>query len=306
MQRNLDHLPFPKQEEVRRIVQIVLEEFEDALGLAQHDWKTQGRILKIILYGSHARGEWAYEPGTRTGRNSDWDLLIIVNDYRLTDYMTTWANLARRLRLEFEATHRLLSPVQFIVHSLDQVNDALSHGRYFFIDILRDGVVLYETDGTPLATPQRKSPRQAHAAARNYFESWYTNAIEFLDDYKSNAERGRLKKAAFELHQCVERLYQTVLLVCTFYTPYVHDLVKLRGQAELVDGRLRDAWPRDRPDEADAFERLQEAYVKARYIKDFEVSADQLAWLGARTEMLAELVRTICEERIAELEAAAS
>src|SRR3546814_13877148 len=93
--------------------------------------------------------------------------------------------------------------------------------------------------------------------------------------------------------------------LCTFYTPYVHDLVKLRGQAELVDARLREAWPRDKAEDVDAFEMLQQAYVKARYLKDFHVAADKLDWLGARTKILAARVKTICDERIAELERAA-
>ncbi len=305
MRTGLDHLPAQKQQEVERILRIIFEEFEDALSLAQHQWKKRGRILKIILYGSHARGDWRYEPGTRVGKNSDWDLLIIVNDERLTDYMAYWSDLAKRLRLEFERTHRLISPVQFIVHSLDEVNDALAHGRYFFIDIAHDGIALYEADETPLAEPRPKTAKEALAMAQEYYDNWFASAREFFDDYASNMERQRLKKAAFELHQCVERLYQTVLLVCTFYTPYLHDIVKLRGQAELVDARLREAWPRERPEEVDAFEKLQEAYVKARYIKDFHVGAEQLAWLGERAEVLTSLVRTVCEERIAELEAAA-
>lgn len=305
MKTGLDHLPPQKQQEVERIVRIVFEEFEDALSLANRDWKTNGRILKIILYGSHARGDWKYEPETRVGKNSDWDLLIIVNDERLTDYMAYWSNLGTRLRLEFERTHRLISPVQFIVHSLKEVNDALSHGRYFFIDIARDGIVLYDPGDTQLAEPKPKTPAEALTAAREYYESWYPSALEYFDDYESNVQRHRLKKAAFELHQCVERLYQTVLLICTLYTPYVHDLVKLRGQAELVDPRLGEAWPRDKSGDVDAFETLQQAYVKARYMKDFHVGADKLAWLGARTEILTALVKTICDERIAELEQAA-
>jgi len=306
MRTGTEHLPPQKQQEIDRILQLIFEEFEDALSLANHQWKTRGKILKIILYGSHARGDWSYEPGSKVGKNSDWDLLIIVNDDRLTDYMTYWANLARRLRVEFERTHRLLSPVQFIVHSLGEVNDALSHGRYFFIDIRRDGIALYEADDTPLAEPKPKSPAEAYNAAKDYYDEWYPNALEFFDDFVSNFERGRLKKAALELHQCVERLYQAVLLVCTFYTPYVHDLVKLRAQAELVDERLQPAWPRTSGTEIDTFEKLQEAYVKARYIKDFEVSRDQLMWLDERTRVLVELVNSICEERLATLEAAAS
>src|SRR3546814_15891766 len=86
MKTGLDHLPPQKQQEIGRIVRIVFEEFEDALSLASRDWKINGKILKIILYGSHARGDWVYEPNTRVGKNSYWDLLIIVNDERLTDY----------------------------------------------------------------------------------------------------------------------------------------------------------------------------------------------------------------------------
>lgn len=305
MKTGLDHLPPQKQQEIERIVRIVFEEFEDALSLASRDWKINGKILKIILYGSHARGDWVYEPDTRVGKNSDWDLLIIVNDERLTDYMEYWSNLGKRLRLEFERTHRLVSPVQFIVHSLKEVNDALSHGRYFFIDIARDGIVLHETDDTSLVAPKPKAPTEALAAARDYFDTWFSKATEFFETYRFSEQRGRLENGAFQLHQCVERLYQTVLLVCTFYTPYVHDLVKLRGQAELVDARLRDAWPRDKAEDVDAFEMLQQAYVKARYLKDFHVAADRLDWLGARTKILAALVKTICDERIAELERAA-
>lgn len=305
MKTGLDHLPPQKHQEIERIVRIVFEEFEDALSLASREWKTGGRILKIILYGSHARGDWKYEPETRLGKNSDWDLLIIVNDGRLTDYMAYWSNLGKRLRLEFERTHRLVSPVQFIVHSLKEVNDALSHGRYFFIDIVRDGIVLYESDDNQLAKPKPKTPEDALAAARGYFANWFSKATEFFDTYRFSEQRGRLENGAFQLHQSVERLYQTVLLVCTFYTPYVHDLVKLRGQAELVDPRLREAWPRDKPEDVDAFETLQQAYVKARYIKDFHVGADKLDWLGARTEILTALVKTICDERIAQLEQAA-
>jgi hypothetical protein len=55
--------------------------------------------------------------------------------------------------------------------------------------------------------------------AREYYEEWYPSAGEFFDDFRSNTERGRGKKAAFELHQAAERLYHCALLVLTLYTP---------------------------------------------------------------------------------------
>ena len=98
--------------------------------------------------------------------------------------------------------------------------------------------------------------------AREYYQEWFPSAGEFFDDLRLNLERDRLKKSAFELHHCVERLYHTVLLVCTFYTPYVHELSVLREQAELIDPRLRDAWARETAEEVRAFDKLQESYVK--------------------------------------------
>ena len=92
------------------------------------------------------------------------------------------------------------------------MNDGLAHGRYFFMDIARDGIALYQSESSALHTPKPKTPEQALAMAREYFEEWLPSAVEFLDDFKSNLERGRLKKAAFELHQGTERLYHCCLL----------------------------------------------------------------------------------------------
>lgn len=39
---------------------------------------------------------------------------------------------------------RLRTPANVILHSLRQVNDALAHGRFFFMDIARDGIMPYE------------------------------------------------------------------------------------------------------------------------------------------------------------------
>ncbi len=305
MRNSLSHLPDNRQRELSRIVDMIFEEFEDQFGLARHEWKTRGVILKIILYGSYARGDWVYEPHTRVGKHSDYDLLIVVSDDRLTDRVAYWSNLLERFRREYLISHSILSPVQFFVHSISQVNDALSHGRYFFIDVVRDGIALYESDETQFAIPRPKSGEQALKMAQGYRDEWLPSAAEFFDDFETNLARDRLKKAAFELHQCVERLYHAVMLTRTFYTPYVHDLSTLREQAELVEPELHEAWPRETDEDIKAFGKLQQAYVNGRYPRPFEVSKEQLIWLGDRVRMLTRIVEASCRERIAELERAA-
>lgn len=256
MKTDLDHLPANKLRELERVKAIIFEEFEDAMALAKHEWKKKGRIEKIILYGSYARGGWVDEPHTAKGYRSDFDLLIIVNDKRLTERVDYWLKLDDRLIRELAIDKTLHTPVNFIVHTLQEVNDGLAHGRYFFMDVAKDGVALYEADDRELHTPKPKTPEQALAMATEYFEEWFPGGAGRLDTARYNVSQGRLREAAFNTHQAAEFLYHCVLLVCTFYTPHVHNLSFLRTQAERIDMRLVDVWPRDNRAERARFEKL--------------------------------------------------
>ena len=301
MRTDLDHLPAAKQRELERVVQILFEEFGDATAIATSTWKKQARILKVILYGSYARGGWIDEPHTAKGYQSDFDLLIIVNHQKLTDRVEYWATAEDRLNRELAITKSLRTPVNFIVHTLGEVNDGLSEGRYFFMDIARDGIALYQSDDTDLPEPQPKTPAQALAIAREYFDEWLPSARALEEGAEFYIAKGRWKEAAFSLHQATERYYHCVLLVCTFYTPHVHNLGFLRTQAERIDPRLIEVWPREIKADRARFEKLKEAYVKARYSKHYRITEDELAWLGERVKALGEVVKMICNEHIAAL-----
>jgi len=303
MKTGIDHLPAAKQRELERVVAILFEEFE--LAQVNATGKRQaGRILKAVLFGSYARGGWVDEPHTAEGYQSDYDLLLIVNRNELTDRVAYWQQAEERLIRELSITRTLRTPVNFIVHTLQEVNDGLAHGRYFFMDIAKDGIALYQSDDSELHTPKPKTPEQALCMAKEYFEEWLPSAVEFVDDFRSNLDRRRFKKAAFELHQATERLYHCVLLVLTFYTPHVHNIAFLRSQSERLDAQLISAWPRDSREHRAMFEKLKDAYVKARYSKHYKIDAAELEWLGACVEALGQAVHAVCSDRIAVLEAA--
>lgn len=303
MRTDLDHLPPAKQRELERVVHILFEEFDAAKEHATGERK-RGKIVKLILYGSHARGDWVDEPHTAKGYVSDFDLLVIVNQRDLTDRAAYWTRAEERL-VEEKLAGRLRTPANFIVHSLQQVNDGLAHGRFFFMDVAADGIALYQSDDTPLHQPKPKSAADALATAKEYFEEWYPSAAQFSRQALHAINDGAPKVAAFDFHQATERLYHCVLLVCTFYTPHNHNLIFLRKQAERLDRRLHDAWPRTTRAERAHFEKLKDAYVKARYSKHYRISTEELTWLGDHVEKLGRLVHSVCSERIAELEALA-
>lgn len=296
MKTDLDHLPASKQRDLDLVVHILFEEFA-----AAHENATarrrRGRILKVILYGSHARGGWVDEPHTAKGYVSDFDLLVIVNQKDLTDRAAYWTAADQRL-IEEKLAGRLRTPANFVVHTWQQVGDGLAHGRYFFMDIARDGVVLFEADDRPLPEPKPKTPEQALAMAQEYFEEWMSSASDFAESATHLAAKGRYKRAAFLFHQTAESLYHCVLLVRTFYTPHNHNLAFLRTQAEGLDMRLVDAWPRGTRRERALFEKLKDAYVKARYSKHYRISKEDLNWLAERVEKLGHLVQEVCQERL--------
>lgn len=153
METSLEHLPESKRRELARVVEILFAEFEAAIAGGTSSHKRQGRILKIILFGSHARGDWVDDPVG--GYVSDYDLLVVVNYEKLTEVLEFWAKAEDTLIREYTISHRLTAPVNFIVHSLSDVNKRLKLGRYFFTDIVRDGVALYEAAGHPFDQPRK-------------------------------------------------------------------------------------------------------------------------------------------------------
>jgi hypothetical protein len=47
------------------------------------------------------------------------------------------------------------------------------------------------------------------------------------------------------------------------------------------------------------FQKLQEAYIDARYKRDYEIAKEELEYLSVRVLKLQELTQRICEEKIA-------
>ncbi|WP_371433173.1 nucleotidyltransferase and HEPN domain-containing protein [Novosphingobium sp.] len=304
MRTDIDHLPAAKQRELERIVEVIFEEFRNAIGNATGPRKG-ARILKIVLFGSHARGDWVDAPLSANQYKSDYDILIIVSQKELTDRAAYWAKAEERLIRAYTIEKTLRTPVNFIVHSLHEVNDGLAHGRVFFMELAKDGIALYEADGSELATPKPKTSQQALEAAKEYFDEYMPTAQYSLDRARNSVTDKQYKYAAFDLHQATERLYQGLLLTLTYYTPYNHNIAFLRSLAEGLDRRLYGIWPETTHRERAMFQKLKEAYTKARYSRHYRISAEELAWLGERVEELGRVVHQVCSERIAELEAAA-
>lgn len=303
MKAGLDHLPQPKRAELEFVVDAIRKGFAFATARRTMPKLRGARLLKIILFGSYARGDWVEDP---VGRYfSDYDLLVVVDREELTDVPEFWARTEGQLLEELASGQRLRTPVSIIYHSLEDVNEKLGLGRYFFMDIVRDGILLFEEPGHPFVEPRPLSAAQALAETRDYFEEWFESACGFSRNAAYAMNDKDFNLAAFLLHQATERFYHCLFLVRTLYSPKTHNLNQLRQLAEAMEPRLKAVWPRSSRFERRCYELLRDAYVKARYSRHYRITDEQLQWLSERVALLRALVRELCEARLAELAQAA-
>lgn len=304
MKTEIDHLPEKQQGELERIKQVLMEEFARSIERSTKDVKRNGKILKIILFGSYARSDWVDEP--ENGYQSDFDLLIVVSHGDLTDIADHWYLAEDKILRDPEIGRTL----NIIVHTLDDVNRALSRGEYFWVDILRDGIMLYELPNHALAVPKPLTPADAYEMASGYFREGLPAIDRGLETVRFQLSRGTdnagwRKDAAFMLHQAVERAYACYLLTNTFYFPRSHNIKFLRSLAEDREPKLVEAWPRDSKLDRRRFELLKRAYVEARYSPNYQIAADDLEALAGAATKLRDIVEQICRERLAQLKAEA-
>lgn len=300
MRRDIDHLPDVQRGELERVQRVLMDEFAEAISGATSPSRKKGKILKIILFGSYARDDWVDEP--ETGYQSDFDLLVVVNHRDLTDIANYWYVAEDRI-LRDAAISR---PVNVIVHSLDEVNQALRRGEYFWVDIARDGILLYALPRHPLAMPAPLTTADALRMAKGYFDIWLKKIDRSLSTAADQVQKGVddlgwRQDAAYTLHQATERAYICFLLVRTLYFPRSHNIKFLRSLAEDSEPRLIDAWPRDRRIDRRRFQLLKRAYVESRYSDAYEIDIEDLNAILASVRTLRDIVAQVSKERLDEL-----
>lgn len=109
MKQSLDHLPAGKRRELEFVVATLRASFAGALTHRTMPRFRNGKLLKIILFGSYARGDWVEDP---VGRYfSDFDILVVVNHEDLTDVSEFWAKAEESLVEALASGQHLRTPV---------------------------------------------------------------------------------------------------------------------------------------------------------------------------------------------------
>jgi HEPN domain-containing protein/predicted nucleotidyltransferase len=286
MRKSLSHLPERKREELKKLVELIKEKIDAEF---------------IILFGSYARGDWVKdksigEDGNLYEYTSDYDILIVTKNPRRYEH----GNYPGRIKRKAEQCG-VRTDISMIFHSVAEFKRAVNKGKYFFVDIIKEGVLLYSSERVPLPEIQELNVEEQKYYAQKDFDNWFESAKGFFKQYKHALSDSELKIAVFDLHQAVERFYTTVMLVFTGYKPKLHDLEILDAKTQAFCGELKDIFPKDTQKEKDLFDLLKRAYVEARYNMSYEITKKELEYLAERVRKLQEVTEKICKAKIKNL-----
>ena len=287
-----EHLPWAVRQELCRVTAMLFETFAESLKGRLSEQYRSGRILTLILHGSHARSDsWNVAP------EDAFHLLAIVNHPRLARRQQDWRLVRDRLRRAWEFGE-IARPVRLTVHSLEQVNSALVEGIPHFVAIADQGIPLYEMEGFRLPSPRLLPMPERHVRGQAEFVRWHDRASDFLLGAAFYRSEGNAPMAALLLHQACEHLYQCVLWTITLHGPRTHALDELRERAEALEPSLSIVWPRATPFERRAFGCIRRAYVEVRYGRFYRIGSDELAWATECVTQLHDLTERLCRERL--------
>jgi predicted nucleotidyltransferase/HEPN domain-containing protein len=276
MKKSLEHLPEKKQDQCRALAELIRKEAE---------------VEMVILFGSYARGDWVEDP--IGGYFSDLDVLVIVKSPSMVDKVKLWSKIEDRAR-------RITKPtsLSLIVHDIKDVNEQLEKGFYFFTDIKKEGIVIYDSGQFHLVEPRERTMAERKAHAEAWFEQWLESANDFYRMFELGLGEGRHKVSAFLLHQATERFYHCALLVLTAYKPKTHNIEDLGKRAGDLHPLLRNVFPRGTPEEEHLFKLLKRAYVDARYDPKFAITQGELTAIAVHVRELRSRVEMVCRQRI--------
>ncbi len=249
----------------------------------------------IILFGSYAKGTFVSHRYISNGilyeYQSDMDILVVTKDHPVSENEIAY-------NIE-EKTNHFRYPVSIEVADINYINEGLAFGQYFFSDIIKEGILLYDKGTVGFVERKALTKEEEKVIAESYFEQWIDSGKEFLIDTRNAFNRKSLKKSVFYLHQSTESLYYAILLVFTGYKPKSHNLKHLRKQTKDFSEELFEVFPVEKDkDEKHLFDLLKRGYIDARYNPDYTITEEELKTLIERIERMQLVVDQVCSARI--------
>lgn len=290
MKWSIKRLPKCTQEELNTLLELITKNIRSC--------------SMVVLYGSYARGGYVLwdervEFGVHTSYQSDYDIMVVVsNKAKIRDIEDILRKKVTEKYHDIFDERRHASP-QFIVEYANRLNKQLERRQYFYTEIVKEGIKMYDTEEFKLAKPRELSFKEIKKYAQEEFEYYYPEGVNFLKHGKIDLKDKMFSSGSFLLHQACERFYNAINLVFANYRPKNHKLNELGGMVNKFSPDLVTVFPVNTDFEKSCFDLLCRAYIEARYNKNFVVTEEEFIYMLERTEVMKEITERICNKQIA-------
>ena len=291
MKKSIAFLPKKNREDLKYLVELIL----DKIPVCE----------MIILYGSYARGTYVSydereEFGIPTSFKSDYDILVINSAWSYDKIENKLASV--RNIYDKRGDHRYRVPVQFIHDSIKKVNEVLKYSRYFYTELKRDGIMLYNRGKNKLARRKPLKFGEIKKQGEEYFGEKYAKARLFMEQAVFMYDKEEYVMSSFNLHQACENLFNAIMLTFTLKNDKEHNLEELFKASRGYAPELIRVFPVGNEEEERLFKILVCSYIEARYNPEFKVSREDVEDLMVKVEKFEEVTKQVCERRIKEYE----
>lgn len=289
MKTNLPKRSKIHEENINNIAKIIIDNFQD-------------HISYLILFGSFARGNWVFDSYTehhaRFEYASDFDFLIITRTNK-QGINHAASKLEDKIENKLEKyVNAMRHKPHFVIEAPSVVNEALRYGGYFYSDIVREGICLYDSKEIQLEEAKELTPKEVKEMSIKYYDKWYSGGLSFFKHCKYAMNDHEYNNAAFMLHQATECLLNCTLLVLTGYTPKTHDIKELLKLCSSQRNEFLKIFPKGNKQHEKCFTLLRNAYLDARYKIDYKITEEQLEYLIKRIKYLKEITDKTCQDWI--------
>ncbi|MDU1891961.1 MAG: HEPN domain-containing protein [Dysgonomonas sp.] len=290
MKKSISYLPSTNQRDLHYLVESILTRIK--------------QTEMIILFGSYARNKYVvydekYEFGKIQFYVSDYDILVVTSG--ISDGIAGKAldNIEVQYYNRAKDPDRQ-PPVQFINIDMKKLNKELTEGRYFYTQIKSEGVILYDSEKFKLPRRRKLNFEEIKQQAEEYYNEKFDRANGFLRQANHAYNDIDYRMASFDLHQACENYFYAIRLVYTQQNSKQHNLTKLLNSVKKYSIDFIKVFPQDTPEEKRLFELIKAAYVNGRYDPDFVVTKEDIDALVSKVELLRDITKRICEEKIKE------
>ncbi len=291
MNASIAHLPEKNQEDLKIIVATILEEVLN--------------VEMIILFGSYARGNQVafdrqMEYGISTSYRSDYDILVIASRIKNEPVFAKKLNGVGAI---FKEKAKSDIRLEIVYKTVEKVVDFLEKGDFFYSEIRREGIALYDTGSFILPEPRDLEMIELERQAKDFFQDFFHKGERFLKTAREfDYPGGEYKMASFQLHQACESFFYAISLTFNQYKPKEHDIRMLIDFNKRYSQEIVKIFPRETAKNEHLFELLRASYVQSRYNKEFVLHKEDVEVLMKWIERFRDLTFDICERKLHEFE----